>query len=143
MTHWLAARRNEIGITQRDLAKRIKKSLSSVANWELGRTISMLAEPNEALILADALEWDITSMFRAAGYPIDVPTSESVRNVIEEIHKLKPHLVDAFCHMLIHFIVDFRENLSDIDPQQLIQDVEKTYNLPIEKTPDEKLNNDE
>jgi transcriptional regulator with XRE-family HTH domain len=140
VAHWLAERRNVIGITQKELARRIGKAQSAIASWELGRNISMLADPNEAILLANALEWDLAAMLKAAGYPIDtenVKVSESVRNVIEEIHKLKPHLVDAFCHMLVHFIEDFRENLSDIDPAQLIRDVNYYKDLPSEPNPND------
>lgn len=62
MEHWLKARRDELGLSQKALIDRleefgIKRRVNAVSHWEAGNPIPLLISPKEVNVLAQALEW--------------------------------------------------------------------------------------
>jgi hypothetical protein len=73
---WLQKRLDELGYTHTDLTDRlaqhdIHRVRGTISGWARGNiNVTLLANPDEAQILADVLEWNLPELLIAAGYPI-------------------------------------------------------------------------
>lgn len=77
--------------------------------WEKGQSIPALSDPDEAIILAEALEWSVREMLIAAGYPIDGSPV-----IAPELLHLTPMLVAMPSHHRQVAIVLFRHICTEL-----------------------------
>ena len=73
--NWLATRREELGLSQEELANRVQMagftvSRASLSNWENGKANPPLHDPRFRTALADALRVSRRKLLELAGYEV-------------------------------------------------------------------------
>lgn len=94
MEHWLRTMREEVGLTQDDIAARLqleglKFGRSAISNWESGRTPVPLKDPEFVQLLASILKTTENKIMLAAGYRLTTKNhtqiSERIANIVDDL----------------------------------------------------------
>lgn len=93
---WLQRRLDTLGYTHRDLAQAlaergIERVRGTISGWARGSiTVSILANPKTATALADALDWSVSEMLIAAGYPLDALPADVPAEIYPLLEAMQP-----------------------------------------------------
>src|SRR5690606_28147374 len=95
MFEWLKQRRNEIHISQDELASRLQLkghniSRATISHWEMGRTPIPFKDGDFAQGLADSLEMTVADMLSQAGYLHSSEFSEIAYRAAAMIEAMTP-----------------------------------------------------
>lgn len=94
MEHWLKQLRQEVDLSQDDLAARLqlaglKYGRSAVGNWESGRAPVPLKDPEFVVALASILKTTENKIMLAAGYRLTTKNhtqiSERIANIVDDL----------------------------------------------------------
>lgn len=90
---WIKQRREELNITQEDLAARLQLrgvnvARATIGHWEQGRTPAPFEDPEFVKSLAESLNMGISSVLRNAGYPVHSRHSEAAEQAAAIIDRL-------------------------------------------------------
>lgn len=93
MSNWISKRREQLGITQGDLAARLQiagldVTRATVSHWEKGRYHPPLHEPEGRRALSIALKMSIPSILTAAGFEISAKYGEDALKAAEIVEQL-------------------------------------------------------
>lgn len=107
--NWLKSLRSDANLSQDELAARLQLagqdySRSSVNSWENGYTFPPLKNPSFRQALSDALNIDVQSLLRAAGFEIDSEHSEYATRIASIIDKLPERKQRQILHIVETFI---------------------------------------
>lgn len=99
-THWLRHLREQIDLTQEELAARMQLegadvSRSTIASWEVGRYPPPLNNPVIRHALANALRVNVRMLLSLAGYEVDTDHSvwaERAASIIDRLPEEKQRL---------------------------------------------------
>ncbi len=108
---WLQKRLDELGYTHADLTNElaqhgIQRVRGTISGWARGHiNVTLLANPDEALVLAKVLQWELTELLLAAGYPI-APNSYSIPRevlpLLPTLRALDPHERRVLVELLLY-----------------------------------------
>ena len=96
MDHWLKQLREEVNLTQDDLAARLqlegikKVSRSAVSNWEAGLSNVPLRNPEFVKALANTLRITETRLMLMAGYTVGAKHTDLAERAAHIIDELPP-----------------------------------------------------
>ena len=112
--NWLQARLKHLNHTHKDLqealAERgIERVRATITGWTGDKPISLLNDPEQTAILAEALDWTTTELLVAAGYDIDPTVPDELFEVFEKYQKLNKYQRDLFIYA-VTFGFNFSEN---------------------------------
>lgn len=124
---WMRKQRDHLNISLAELADRltsagVSRTGAAIGNWEANDHVPLLAKPDQARALAEALEMSISDMMIAAGYDLDlkvedfdVPASfvafmERYNQLTRDEQNIVSRVLDVFCVEL----VDLRQHVIDI-----------------------------
>jgi transcriptional regulator with XRE-family HTH domain len=74
---WMKKRREELGFSLAELAKRltdagVSRTGAALGNWEANDHVPLLSRPEHARALADVLQMDLSEMMLEAGFDLDL-----------------------------------------------------------------------
>lgn len=103
---WIKHRREEIGLTQEELASKLNVSRAAVSHWESGRNAPQMDDSAFVQTLADALKLDANSILKLAGFEVDSEHSEYAVKVAAIIDKLPESKQRQILHIVQTFLED-------------------------------------
>ena len=114
--NWLQARLKKLNLTHKDLqealAERgIERVRATITGWTGDKPISLLNDPQQTAILAEALNWTTTDLLIAAGYDIDPTVPPALREIFAQYNTLDEDQRALFI-LAVHFGFEFSENLN-------------------------------
>ena len=108
---WLQKRLDELGYTHADLTREleqhgIQRVRGTISGWARGHiNVTLLANPDEAQVLAKVLQWDLPELLVAAGYPI-APGGYSIPRemlpLLPTLRALDPHERRVLVELLLY-----------------------------------------
>ena len=120
--HWLKRRLKYLKMSQADLSMQlekrgINKTRQAISSWTSrdDNPVPMLATPAETIILAEILDWSVTDMLIAAGYPIianSVQIPSELLSQIVEFAKLDAARLSLVVKTIDH-IMYLQESMDD------------------------------
>jgi len=108
MTHWINHRREQLNMTQKDLAERLTKlglplTPGAISQWEKYRVPVPLQIAENRKIISQALALPIREMLILDGYEIEDNWSQSARLVAMLYETLEPSKQETLLILLDHF----------------------------------------
>jgi transcriptional regulator with XRE-family HTH domain len=90
---WIKQRREELNITQEDLAARLQLrgvnvARATIGHWEQGRTPAPFEDPEFVKALAESLNMGVSTVLKNAGYPVMTRHSEAAEQAAAIIDRL-------------------------------------------------------
>lgn len=96
MTNWIKDRRQQLRISQDDLAARLQThgidiTRGTISHWEMGRHNPPLDNPLFANALAEALNMSVTEVLMKAGYALSLEGySDDARQAAAIVNRMPP-----------------------------------------------------
>ncbi|MEL6405997.1 MAG: hypothetical protein AAFN11_01190 [Chloroflexota bacterium] len=114
--NWLQARLKELNLTHKDLQKAlaergIERVRATITGWTGDKPISLLNDPQQTAILAEALGWTTTELLIAAGYHIAPTVPPALNDIFKQYQTLDPDQRALF-HFAVQFGFEFSGNLN-------------------------------
>jgi transcriptional regulator with XRE-family HTH domain len=117
---WIRQRREELGISQTDLAIRLQLlgleiTPGSISHWERGRYKPPLHDKDFRILIADALRLSVVDMLALADYETDIDTSSSIyANRAMEILGRLPERLQHLAVEYLELLEEHQKELSEV-----------------------------
>jgi transcriptional regulator with XRE-family HTH domain len=123
---WIKKRRRELGISLDKLAKRLKergmpRTGAAIGNWEIKGHVPILSKPEEAEILAGALEMELAEMLLAAGFDLDLMVRNQAvpaqfvefMEKYSDLTRQEQHLIWQMLTLMAEELIELRDGNSE------------------------------